>query len=162
MKKFRSYIHTICFTAFLAGCSSESRDVSVKKDLAAKVKAEIDFVGVRFVINDGIVTLNGVCATRSAYDAVHNKVKNLYGVKDVVNNIQIADVVIGKDWLLRRGVDSILTEYPQVEGITKDSTVTLKGTVEASKKEELLLKMKGLMPRQLEVQLTEGDTGQGN
>jgi osmotically-inducible protein OsmY len=155
MRNFRKALYTVMTAMIFSNCTTEDKDVSVKKDLAAKVKAEIDFVGVRFTINDGIVTLNGVCATRSALDAVHHKVKNLYGVNDVVNNLQIADVVIGKDWMLKRGVDSVLTEYPQVEAITKDSVVTLFGKVEAAKKEELVLKMKGLMPRQLDLRLAD-------
>ena len=155
MKKISLLIYVLLVAIVFSNCSPENRDVSVKKDLAAKVKAEIDFVGVRFTINEGVVTLNGVCATRSALDAVFEKVKHLYGVKDVVNNLQIAEVVIGKDWMLKRGVDSILTGYPQVEAITKDSVVTLLGKVDADRKEELLLKMKGLMPRRIELKLAD-------
>jgi hypothetical protein len=155
MKRVRLWIYIVFSATIFSNCSPENKDVSVKKDLAVKAKSEIDFIGVRFVVNDGIVTLNGVCPTKSAVDAVHNKVKHLYGVKDVVNNLEIAEVVIGTDWMLKRGVDSVLTEYSQVEAITRDSVVTLLGKVDASKKEELILKMKGLMPRQLNVRLSD-------
>ncbi len=51
----------------------------------------------------------------------------MYGVKEVISNIQIPPVVIGTDQLLKQAVDSVLMNYASVEAVTKDSIVNLLG-----------------------------------
>src|SRR4051812_44767358 len=73
----------------LSSCSQEYKDEEIKKDLTTKVKNEREFIGVRFVVNDGIVSLSGECPTAEARNKVESKVKSMYAVKSVLNNISI-------------------------------------------------------------------------
>ena len=59
------------------------------------------------------MTLNGECATDKSKNTVEKTVKAVYGVKDVVDNIAVAPVVIGTDQQLKQGVDSVLEDYPR-------------------------------------------------
>ena len=153
-----SFYHSIVVTVTLAllastmsGCGSKSgKDRSVKADLLTKAESEKDFTGVRFTVENGIVQLSGQCTTEKARALVEKKVKDLYGVKAVVNNITIGPVVIGTDQLLKQGVDSILKQYAGVEAITKDSMVLLKGKIERNKLGNLLDAVNQLQPRKVE------------
>src|ERR1700709_661922 len=77
----------------LQSCSPQ--DTTIKADLVTKAKSDKDFAGVRFTVDKGIVTLKGECATEKSKSTVETTVKGVYGVKNVVNDIAIAPVVIG-------------------------------------------------------------------
>ncbi|HEX8358176.1 MAG TPA: BON domain-containing protein, partial [Segetibacter sp.] len=69
-------------------------DTTIKADLSTKALAEKDFAGVRFTVDNHVVTLSGECPTEKSKSTVEAKAKGLYGVENVVNNITIAPVVI--------------------------------------------------------------------
>ena len=116
----------------------------------SKAKYELDFEGVRFIVDHGIVTLSGRCATQRSKDKVEFTVKNLYGVKRLISHIEILPVTIGTDHLLKQAVDSILQKYPLAEAITSDSLVTLLGRIEADKFSKLEDEISKLKPRKLQ------------
>lgn len=134
------------------GCNQDT-DSSLKADLTAKAMVERDFQGVNFTVKDAVVTLSGSCPTQKAKDAVEKKVANTYRVKQVINGIDIAPVVIGTDDLLKRSVDSVLQYYPGATAITKDSTVYLQGHVANDKEQELTQAINSLQPKTVENKL---------
>jgi len=134
----------------LCSCSQEYKDKEIKKDLTSKVKNEKEFIGVRFVVNDGIVSLSGECPTPEARSKVESKVRSMYAVKGVLNNITIAPVVIGTDQQLKQSVDSTLKTYPGVTAIVKDSIVQLLGKAQSKDQQKLLSAIQSLQPKRLE------------
>jgi osmotically-inducible protein OsmY len=134
----------IVLVTVLASC--HAKDNTIKADLATRAKEEKDFAGVTFIVEDGIVTLNGECPTEKSKGTVEKTVKDLYGVKNVVNNIRIAPVVIGVDQQLKESVDSVLKQYASVEAITKDSIVYLTGRIESDKRKKLTDAINSLKP----------------
>src|SRR5947209_4589122 len=101
----------------LFSCSQQYKDEAIKKDLTSKAKSGKEFTGVRFVVNDGIVSLSGECPTPQDRNKVESTVRGVYAVKGVINNITIAPVVIGTDKQLKQSVDSTLKTYPGVTAI---------------------------------------------
>lgn len=137
----------------MAGCRPS--DADLKADFLAKAEREKNFYGVSFIVQDGIVTINGSCPSEKAKKSVEETVKGVHGVRDVVSHIVIAPVVIGTDHNLKTSVDSVLKKYPAVEAIVMDSIVTLSGTAKDTKKsEELLTAIKSLQPRNIIYQVT--------
>ena len=136
----------------LQACSP--KDTTIKADLVTKAKEDKDFAGVRFVVDKGIVTLNGECATEKSKNTVEKTVKGVYGVKDVKNNIIIAPVVIGTDQQLKQGVDSLLKDYPAMEAITKDSIVYLQGKLADEQVMKLKDAINTLKPKMVDASLT--------
>jgi osmotically-inducible protein OsmY len=126
--------------------SCHAKDNTIKADLASRAKEEKDFAGVTFIVENGVVTLNGECPTEKSKSTVEKAVKDLYGVKNVVDNIRIAPVVIGVDQPLKESVDSILQQYASVEAITKDSIVYLNGKIENDKLKKLTDAISSLKP----------------
>jgi osmotically-inducible protein OsmY len=152
MKKKFNYVLPMLFVVLTMGvvsCST-NRDAVIKADLSTKAKEEKDFAAVRFRVESEIVTLSGECATEKSRSTVEATAKGLYGVKDVVNNIIIAPVVIGTDHLLKLAVDSVLKQYPNVEAITKDSIVYLQGKIQNDQLAELKNAINSLHPRMVD------------
>jgi hyperosmotically inducible periplasmic protein len=139
---------------FITACRQDNRDKKIKADLATKAESEKDFAGVTFTVEQGVVTLNGVCATDQAKSKVASTAEKVYGVKDVKSNITISPVTIGTDQLLKKAVDSVLKEYAAVEAITKDSIVYLQGKIESQKLKKLTDAINTLKPKMLENRLT--------
>ncbi|WP_247231896.1 BON domain-containing protein [Telluribacter sp. SYSU D00476] len=143
----------ICLLSFLSGCRPS--DADLKADFIAKAEREKDFQGVSFVVEEGIVTINGVCPSEKSKKKVEETVKGVHGVKDIVSHITIAPVTIGTDHNLKTSVDSVLKKYPAVEASVADSIVTLSGKAQDNKKsEELLTAIKSLQPRSIIYQVT--------
>jgi hyperosmotically inducible protein len=146
-----SWVYIFCLLAFvLSACSQEHKDVEIKQDLTAKAKKGKEFIGVRFVVNDGIVSLSGECPTENTREKVVTTVKSVYAVKGVLDNIAIAPVTIGTDEQLKESVDSALKTYPAVEAIVKDSIVKLQGNADSKDQQKLLSAIQSLQPKRLE------------
>src|SRR3954451_6733874 len=151
--KWKKWILTSSFYMLIVAfcsCSQQYKDEEIKKDLTSKVKNEKDFIGVRFVVSDGIVSLSGECATAQARSKVESKVRSMYAVKGVLNNITVAPVVIGTDQQLKQSVDSTLKTYPGVMAIVKDSIVQLQGSARTKDQQKLLTAIQSLQPKRLE------------
>lgn len=130
-------------------------DADLKADLITKSQREINFTGVSFLVENGVVTINGSCPSEVAKTTVEKTVKGVHGVKEVISNITIAPVTIGTDHQLKQGVDSVLMKYPMVQAVVLDSIVTLNGKAQDIKKsDELLTAIKSLQPRSIIYQVT--------
>ena len=147
---FRPFV--FCQLLVLAGCSP--KDTTIKADLVTKAKSDKDFAGVRLTVDKGVVTLSGECPTEKARSTVETTVKGVYGVKDVINKVSIAPVVLGTDQQLKQGVDSLLRAFPTIEAITKDSVVYLQGKLPDDQVMELKNKVNQLKPKMVDARLT--------
>lgn len=152
--EFRPVLSIVIFLSAILLQSCTAKDTTIKADLVAKAKSEKDFAGVRFTVDKGIVTLSGECATEKSKSTVETTVRGTYGVKEVVNNISIAPVVIGTDQQLKQGIDSLLRDYPGIEAITKDSMVYLQGKLADDKVQKLKNDVNSLKPKMVDARLT--------
>ncbi|WP_165958164.1 BON domain-containing protein [Segetibacter sp. 3557_3] len=131
----------------LPSCSSADKDKTIKADLTTKAKTTTEFAGVVFRLENGTVILSGDCPKEKAKSTVESTVKQLYGVKGMVSNIQVAPVVLGTDQLLKLAVDSVLMKYASVEAVTRDSVVNLMGKVEDKELDKLTAEIQELRPK---------------
>ena len=154
--QFKIVLATQILLAGLLLQSCTAKDTTVKADLISKAKEKKDFAGVRFTVDKGIVTLSGDCPTEGSKSTVETTVKNTFGVKQVINKIAIAPVIIGTDQQLKQAVDSVLQSYPGVEAITRDSVVFLQGKLPAEAVLKLKKDINTLKPRMVDPRLTSG------
>jgi hyperosmotically inducible periplasmic protein len=134
-------------------CSQKNKDATIKADLTTKAKSDKDFLGTRFIVENGLVTLSSNCPTDKAKSDVETTVKGVYGVKGVINNIGIAAVVVGPDELLKQSVDTVLQNYPGVQAIVSDSVVQLEGRVGSKESQQLLASIEKMRPQRVENKL---------
>jgi osmotically-inducible protein OsmY len=101
-------------------------------------------------VKEGVVTLTGNAPTEEDKQKVETKVKKLPGVKEVVNQLTVAPVVLDGDHALKQSVDSVLKKYPTVTASVQDSVITLEGSANSKNAQKLFnamqhLKAKGMI-----------------
>ena len=144
----------LCLGLLLStGCNRQSIDQDIKTQLALKAKTELNYAGLQYTVNAGTVTLGGRCPTPKAKSEVVRSVKDIAGVKQVVDQIQVAPLLIGTDYALKSAVDSVLAKHPLALAVVRDSVVTLTGQVEEKQLQNLLSGLSGLYPKQVHNQL---------
>jgi hypothetical protein len=138
-----------CLLILLVSCSQSEKDKGIKEMIATNAKKEVAFAGVNFTVSNGVVTLTGNCPSEKDKSKVEETVQNTNGVKQIINQIVVAPVVLTNDHPLQQSVDSVLMKYPTVTGNVKDSVILIQGNIGSKKAQKLIkalqsLKAKGL------------------
>lgn len=136
-----------------SGCSEKRKDQSIKADIVTKAKTDVNFAGVEYTVDKGVVTLTGTCATEKSKAAVEKTIKSINIINGMVDRIQIAPVVLNADFPLKQSVDSVLANYPRVETNVSQQIVTLNGKITHNALSKLLSTIKKLHPAKVENQL---------
>lgn len=149
-KKVKSHWLLLVFAVALGSCSQAGKDKDIKGNLAVTAKEEIGFAGVKYVVADGVVHLSGFCPSEQMKMEVADQVEKLTGVKGVVNNIEVAPVVLTADLDLKQSVDSVLMDYARVQADVADSIVFLQGEVKREQAQNLLKAISSLNPKSIQ------------
>ena len=136
-----------------AGCNRQAIDQDIKTQLALKAKTELNYAGLQYTVNGGTVTLGSRCPTPKAKSEVLRSVKDIAGVKQVVDRVRVAPLLIGTDYTLKSPVDSVLARHPLALARVQDSVVTLTGQVDEKQLQNLLSGLSSLYPKQVHNQL---------
>jgi basic membrane lipoprotein Med (substrate-binding protein (PBP1-ABC) superfamily) len=153
MKKLYCKWGAVLVFFFLFSCSQKTKDECIKADLTTKSKSELNFAGINYTVDKGVVSLSGICSSEKDKTTVESKVKGIAGVKEVVNNIANGPVVIGTDFGLKQSVDSVLKKYPKAEALVKDSAVTLQGSVAPDAIAKIMTGLQTLQPKSIDNKL---------
>lgn len=122
----------------MSGCREGIRDEEIKADLTMKAKEDLNFAGVQFYVENAQVTLSGSCPTLKSRTLLIQKIKAIHVVDTIINNLEIAPVVLTTTFGLKQDVDSILSKYPTVTALVTDSIVVIKGKVKDQERGKLL------------------------
>lgn len=122
----------------MSGCREGIRDEEIKADLTMKAKEDLNFAGVQFYVENAQVTLSGSCPTLKSRALLIQKIKAIHVVDTIINNLEIAPVVLTTTFGLKQDVDSILSKYPTVTALVTDSVVVIKGKVKDQERGKLL------------------------
>jgi len=122
----------------MSGCREGIRDEEIKADLTMKAKEDLNFAGVQFYVENAQVTLSGSCPTLKSRALLIQKIKAIHVVDTIINNLEIAPVVLTTTFGLKQDVDSILSKYPTVTALVTDSIVVIKGKVKDQEHGKLL------------------------
>ncbi|MDY0904472.1 BON domain-containing protein [Pedobacter sp. CFBP9032] len=122
----------------MSGCREGIRDEEIKADLTMKAKEDLNFAGVQFYVENAQVTLSGSCPTLKSRALLIQKIKAIHVVDTIINNLEIAPVVLTTTFGLKQDVDSILSKYPTVTALVTDSIVVIKGKVKDQERGKLL------------------------
>lgn len=158
MKRFTSWLMLFFFAAVMSfawmGC--KPKDTTIQTEVTNATAA---YPGVSVTVNEGVVTLNGEVENETVRSNAEADAKKVKGVKSVVNNLTVAPppppVVISSDDSLRNAVNALINnDYKDVNVQVNDGVVTLTGTIERSKLQDLMQKVNEMKPKKVENQLT--------
>lgn len=145
----------ICLLGFfqLQSCKGKNKDADINSAIQAKTQTDASFAGVNATVADGVVTLTGQCNDDNCKTNAENAVKDIDGVKKVVNNITVVPVAIAPDNSLNSGVERIIARYGGVQADVNDGVITLRGQLKRDSLQQLMMDLNALQPKKIENQL---------
>lgn len=145
----------VCLIGFfqLQSCKEKNKDADINAAIQSKTQTDANLAGVNATVADGVVTLTGQCADENCKTNAESAVKDIDGVKKVVNNITVAPVNINPDQELTSGVQRITARYEGVEGEVNDGVITLRGQLKRDSLQQLMMDLNALRPKKIENQL---------
>jgi hyperosmotically inducible periplasmic protein len=160
-KHFNALVMSGALSLSLAftGCKNNVSDADIQSQVNSKL-ADEGGSGLTASVSNGVVTLSGTCKDEACKRECAEEVQEVKGVKSVVNNItvaaaeQAAPVEITADAPLQEAVNNVVKEYKDVKAEVKDGVVTLRGEIERSKLQNLMMALNGLKPKKVENQLS--------
>jgi len=131
MKKIITIATVLMLAFYLPACKTKVKDADIKTSIDKTVAADPDLNGVYVNVKDGIATVTGEVRTEAARSQVEAKLKDIKGVKSVVNNTTVAapPVVNSTDDALTRGLNDALKDNPKVQASVVDGKIVLKGEI---------------------------------
>ena len=110
------FMATAVFLSISASLSScGPKDADIEKAVTEKINASPELSGISASVKDGVVTLSGEAKDDASKTMAENSVKEVKGVKSVVNNVAVAPppavtaptygkgAVVGAAWNLTTG-----------------------------------------------------------
>ena len=149
----------ISLSAVLVSCKGNVSDADIQTEVNNKLSDE-GGNGLTASVSGGVVTLSGSCKDEECKRECAEEVKEVKGVKSVVNNISVAaaetaaPVEVTADAPLQDAVNNVVKGYKDVKAEVKEGVVTLRGEIERSKLQDLMAAVNGLKPRKVENQLS--------
>jgi osmotically-inducible protein OsmY len=137
----------------LQSCKGKNKDADISAAIQAKTQSDASFAGVNATVNEGVVTLTGQCNDDNCKTNAENAVKDMDGVKKVVNNITVVPVAIAPDNSLNSGVERITARYSGVQADVNDGVITLRGQLKRDSLQQLMMDLNALQPKKIENQL---------
>jgi hyperosmotically inducible periplasmic protein len=138
----------------IPSCKGKNKDGDIQTAFNSKVQSDPNLAGVTATVADGTVTLTGSCADEACRTNAEKSVKDIDGVKKVVNNIQVVQVQVTDDAPLRSSVEQTIRSYNGVQADVNGGIITLRGTVDdRDKLQQLMMDLNALRPKRIDNQL---------
>lgn len=142
------------FSFALPACKGKNKDGDIQTAFASKAQTDPNLAGVSATVAEGTVTLTGTCADENCRTNAEKTVKDIDGVKKVVNNIQVAQVQVTDDAPLRSSLEQVTDRYDGVQADVNSGVVTLRGTIDNREKlQQLMMDINALRPKRVDNQL---------
>lgn len=142
-------------SVWLFSCKPKIKDA----DIQTTIQSNTALSHLVASVKDGVVTLSGECKDEADKTACENAVKQIPGVKSVVNNTTIAPpppppapapVVVAADDPLTKGITDALKDYPTVKATAKDGIITVTGEASAANWKKIKIALDGLKPKKVD------------
>ena len=119
-------------------------------DIQKAITEKMNMPEMTTSVTDGVVTLSGECKDEECKASCEKLIKEVKGVKSVINNCTIpAPVIINPDEILTTSVTAALSNYPGVMASVADGVVTLTGEVSKSNLMPLMQSVQELQPKKV-------------
>ncbi|MBO9563049.1 MAG: BON domain-containing protein [Niastella sp.] len=146
---------------FLSSCKNDVKDSDLQAAITEKTQSIPGASSITASVKDGVVTLTGEVTDVTAKTAYESAVKNITGVKEVVNNVTVATpqpaqepVTISPDETLQHAVNEVIKAYNGVKADVKEGVVTLNGEIKKAELTVLMPALHALKPKKIENKLT--------
>src|ERR1700712_3307568 len=129
-------ISIVLIVLTLAAC--QVSDQEIRADIAGKAQQDLNFSGLTYTVEAGVVDFRGRVPSEKAYAKIRQTIANIHVIKSVHYQVMIAPVVLDTLTLVKLQADSLLAKYPKVTAEVHPAGVTLKGSISGTEKVKLL------------------------
>jgi hyperosmotically inducible protein len=137
----------------MTSCKRINKDADIQAAFSAKSQTDPSLAGVTATAVNGTVTLSGQCADENCRANAEKAVKDIDGVKKVVNNITLAEVRVEADDPLRKSAVQVAGKYG-VQAEVNNGVVVLRGTIDNREKlQQLMMELNALHAKKIDNQL---------
>lgn len=150
--RFSWIVMLIALLSFGA-CKGKNKDADIQTAIQSKTTSDANFAGVNATVAEGVVTLTGSCADAACKTNAEAAVKDIDGVKKVVNNITVAPVTIQQDDPLNAAAQRVVAKYGGVTADVSSGVITLRGQMLRDSLQQLMMELNELHPQKVENQL---------
>jgi len=148
----------LIFSSTLLFSACKVRDSKIEADVNAKMQSLPGAEGVYTSVKDGVVTLSGDVDDETEKLSVETAIRDIKGVKSVVNNISItppmpdpmAPVTMSGDELLNQGITDVLKDFPSLKATVQDGVITVTGTATADDWKRVKMALDALRPKKVD------------
>ncbi len=152
----------MCAGIFFSACSGKPKDSDIQAAITQKAASDAGLSHVNVSVKDGVVTLDGECPDDACKTHAEQALKDIKGVKSVVNNIHIAapapsgpaPVEIAADDALKTGVRDAVKDFPGVKADVANGEITLTGEIKRASLQKLMMALNSLKPKKINNNLT--------
>ncbi len=158
MKKLLAALGIAALILLVPSCKNKVKDADVKQSVETKLVTVSSTNGLMVDVKDGVATISGEVINAAAQASIEPAIKDIKGVKSVVNNTTIAPVVevpvITADDPLAKAVQDAIKDNSGVMAQVNDGVVTLTGNINKSDLPKLMQKINATRPKKIENKLT--------
>lgn len=158
-KAFLKFAAVACLSVSISftACKSGPKDSDIQDNFNAKLRENPQLRTVTATVERGVITLTGPCPDEACRTSAEQAAREIEGVKNVVNKISVSEtapVVISDDGTLQKAVDEIVKRHDGVEAQVQNGEVTLRGSIERDKLQQLMMDLSSANAKKINNQLT--------
>lgn len=150
---FTSFLLALLLVVMSPSCKDKNNDPDIQSAINSKTVSNPYLSNVSAYVNEGVVTLTGNCADEDCRTNAEKAIKDIEGVKNVINNINIAQVPVSSDDDLKQTVQKIIEEYDNVQAGINDGVITLRGQIDREDLQPLMMELNNLKVKRIDNQL---------
>lgn len=146
--------HYLLPLLLLGACKSGPSDQELTSSINSSLSGSTGKLSAS--VNEGVATLSGECPDDACKTSAEASVKEMKGVKSVVNNITIAApppppvVTITPDDSLRTAVQAALSKYKGVVASVNNGVVTLTGDASRKDLQDIMQTVTAMKPKKID------------
>ena len=143
-KTFTVIVMIASLALTITGCQSKVTDAEIKTAVEAKLKGDAMAKNMMVDVKEGVVTLSGECANDSCKQECDKMLKDVKGVKSVINNCTIPEMT---DDALKQKIYKIAVDYPYIKIGAMDGIVAVAGSLKKEEWQKLKTDVDKLHPK---------------
>lgn len=124
----------------LAFAACQTSDTEIRADIACKAQQDLNFAGLQYTVQNGVVDFTGQCPSQKALTKIRQTIENIHVIKTVRYHVGISPILLDTLTPLKLQVDSLLAQYPMVTAEVDFQGTTLKGKITAADDKAKLMK----------------------
>ncbi len=154
MKTTGFLIALVIMAATLTSCKSGPKDEVVKAAIETALLSNSHISDAVVTVEKGVATVSGQVPDDATKADIDKTIAGISGVKSVVNNLTVVpetqNVPVAATDVLTNAVKDATKDYPTVIATVNDGVITLKGEIQKTNLQKLMMALNALKPKKVD------------